>query len=441
MSQDDPFSALDSDKTLILPRPGGRPVKRVADAPAAAGPTGYEADVAESHETAISGLNPLIAAANPLLNLVPQLRGSLQHSDPAGLREHLANRIRAFESRAKAAGVSPEKVVAGRYVLCTFLDETASSTPWGGSGMWAKHSLLVTFHNETWGGEKFFQLMGKLAENPAQNRDLLELMYVCLSLGFEGRYRVVEGGKAQLDGLRERLLQILRQQMGDYERALSPRWQGATVKSHPMLGFMPLWVFGAVLGVFLLGLFLVFSYRLNQKSDPVFSEIIALRAKLASPAPSAPTKPRLAKLLESEVAAGLMEVRDEQDRSVVTLSGSNMFAAGSDELSDQYRSLILLVGQALDTLPGAIVVTGHTDNVPTRTIRFPSNWHLSRARAESVMALLAGKLKRSDRLSAEGHAEAEPLAPNDTPANRARNRRVEITLFAAANKTVQQVRP
>lgn len=424
MGQDDPFASFDPGKTIILPRPGGRPPKPLTEPPAH-----WDEPVQEPAST--SGLNPLVAAANPLLNLVSRLRTTPQHPDPAGLREHLANQIRSFEIRARALGLAQEMIIAARYILCTFLDETAASTPWGGSGMWARNSLLVTFHNESWGGEKFFQLLNKLAESPAQNRDLLGLMYVCLSLGFEGRYRVIEGGKAQLDGLRERLLLMLRQQSGEYERTLSPRWQGATVKRHPMFRLMPLWVFVAVLGVLLLGLFLSLRFTLNRSSNPVFSDILALRVQQTQARPAPPAKPRLARLLQPEIAAGLLEVRDEQDRSVVILRGNNMFEPGSATLSEQYQALIPRISQALDVLPGAVVVTGHTDNVPTHTVQYPSNWHLSRARADSVRSLLANALQSRERLSAEGHAEAEPVAPNDSPENRARNRRVEITLFAA----------
>src|SRR5690606_30881500 len=104
------------------------------------------------------------------------------------LRARLVEAVRAFERKAAQAGVEPRKLVAARYVLCTFLDEAATSTPWGGSGAWARQSLLVSFHNETWGGEKVFQLLARLAEDPAGNRDLLELMHVVLALGFEGRF-------------------------------------------------------------------------------------------------------------------------------------------------------------------------------------------------------------------------------------------------------------
>jgi type VI secretion system protein ImpK len=74
------------------------------------------------------------------------------------------------------------------------------------------------------------------------------------------------------------------------------------------------------------------------------------------------------------------------------------------------------------------VVTGHTDDVPIRTARYPSNWELSTERARSVVGLMAAKLRQPARLRAEGLADSDPIAPNDGAANRARNRRVEIIL-------------
>jgi len=76
-------------------------------------------------------------------------------------------------------------------------------------------------------------------------------------------------------------------------------------------------------------------------------------------------------------------------------------------------------------------VTGHTDNSPMRSARFPSNWHLSEERARTVRDLLVAHQVPADRITAEGRADSEPIVANDTPANRAQNRRVEITLLAA----------
>jgi type VI secretion system protein ImpK len=142
-------------------------------------------------------------------------------------------------------------------------------------------------------------------------------------------------------------------------------------------------------------------------------------------------RPRLAGLLKPDIDAGRVEVRDLADRSIVTLRGDGLFAAGSTEVAASLRPVIERIGAALGQLAGPVIVTGHSDNVPIRTLRFPSNWHLSNERAISVKELLAAAVK-PERMRAEGRAEAEPVADNGTAEGRARNRRVEITLLAAA---------
>ncbi len=124
-------------------------------------------------------------------------------------------------------------------------------------------------------------------------------------------------------------------------------------------------------------------------------------------------------------------MQDLADRSTVLIKGDGFFEPGSAEIASLYRPLLPRIGQALATLKGRVVVAGHTDNQPIRTARFPSNWHLSQERADVVRTEL-GKLVESARLRAEGRADTQPLVDNGTPAGRARNRRVEITLFVAA---------
>lgn len=93
------------------------------------------------------------------------------------------------------------------------------------------------------------------------------------------------------------------------------------------------------------------------------------------------------------------------------------------------------IAQALAKVQGAVLVTGHTDNKPVRTTRFPSNWHLSEERARTVRDLLVASGVATDRVRAEGRAEGEPVANNDTDANRALNRRVEVTLFTTRSES------
>jgi type VI secretion system protein ImpK len=389
-----------------------------------------------------SGLNPLVRAANPLLDLIIPLRYMASHPNMEELRQQLVHAIKTFEADAKARNVDSEAIAAARFALCTFLDETISSTPWGGGGVWAGRSLLVAFHNEAWGGEKFFLILQRLGQDVRANLDVLELMYLCLALGLEGRYRVAEGGRAQLETLRERLQQLIQNQRGAFEQELSPRWHAANVQRKSMLRLVPIWVMAAVAGVILLILHLSFSFILNRASDPVFAGLGRIRVDLPPPphtvaqppAPApAPAPVRVAGFLAPEIAQGLVSVKETADRSTVTLRGDGVFASGSAEVTRAFEPLLGRIGDALKPVPGKVIVIGHTDDTRGRfSARFPSNWDLSKARAASVVKLLAERAGPADRYSVEGRGETEPLVPNDSPANRARNRRVDIVVLTPA---------
>ncbi len=381
----------------------------------------------------LSGANPLAVAANPLLNLIPQIRVMAHHPDPAQLRDYLVQQVQLFERRAREVPLPQEVVIGARYALCTALDETAAKTPWGGGGAWSRHSLLVTFHNETWGGEKFFQVLARLVQDPKKHIDLIEMMAVCIALGFEGRYGVVDNGRTQLDTLRRRLVEIIAGVRGELSHALSQHWQGAQSDNRATWGFLPLWItVGATLLV-LVAIFFLYSFLLADKSSNVFSTITGIRipkaqALVAVARPPAPVN-RFAQFLEPEIREGLVTVRDEADRSVVILRGDGLFDSGSTDVKSRYMPVLARVADALNTVPGTVVVTGYTDNVPIRTVRFPSNYELSQARADVVRRIVDERLTVRNRIRAEGRADSDPVVPNDSADNRSRNRRVEVTLL------------
>ncbi|WP_281081306.1 DotU family type VI secretion system protein [Variovorax paradoxus] len=382
-------------------------------------------------DTALAGNNPLVAAANPLLDLIPQIRATGHHDSPAQLREHLVDEVRRFETRAQQSGISPEVIIGARYCLCTAVDEAAALTPWGGS-IWSSQSLLVMFHNETWGGEKFFQLLSRLVQNPQQHLHLIELIYFCLAMGFEGRFRVIDNGRSQLETLKQRLLQIIRQTRGEIAQPLSPHWQDTSAPVRRTRNWLPVWAVGAVAAVLLMIAFALLTFNLGGTSDGAFSAINAVRLPqtqraVAQPAP----QPRLQRFLEAEIREGLVSVRDEADRSVVILRGDGLFASGADKVLDRYVPVLNRVAEALNAVEGSVLINGYSDDQPIRSVRFPSNWHLSQARADSVRKMIGARMTRPDRLRAEGRGDADPIVPNDSPANRARNRRVEVTLLVA----------
>lgn len=441
----DPFSPAPGpahdERTVVRPRPGMR------RAPGAALPEHARfgaTDTATADEPLVplTGNNVLLEAAYPILVMVPALRLAATHPDPGALRETLSASLRQFEQAAHDAGITRETVIAARYVLCAFADESISLTPWGGGGTWAAEPLLVRFHSETWGGEKVFQLLSRLAEAPQKNRDLLELIYHCLSLGFAGRYRVVAGGSAQIEAIRERLFQMIRSPAPASGLALSPKWAPAIVERRRWLDATPFWVFCGLIAILSLAAFVVYDQDLARRSDPVFSAIrqilpgavnptgTEVRPPAAREPTAAPAGRRLAPFLQPEIEQGLVSVRDGVGQSVVTIRGDGLFASGSAQIARPLLAVIDRVAAALGEAPGGkVMVSGHTDNLPIRSARFPSNWDLSLARAQAVRERLATRIP-GDRIQAQGRAELEPIAPNDTTAGRSQNRRIEITLYA-----------
>ncbi|KAA5970983.1 MULTISPECIES: DotU family type VI secretion system protein [Pantoea] len=382
--------------------------------------------------------NVLVAAANPLINAIPQIRHSVTHDDPAQLRQQLIDQIRRFELSCQQSGLGYEVIIGARYCLCTALDEAAALTPWGSRGVWTSNGLLVTFHNETWGGEKFFQLLAKLSQNPRRHILMLELIYFCLVLGFEGRYRVLDNGRSQLETIKQRLLQMIKSVRGSYAAALSPHPTDQPVLRKLWRPMIPLWACAAVAGLAACLFYIVLNWRLGDYTSPVLARIYQTalpEVKIGNPAPPPPATLNLRAFLKPEIDAGLVAVRDEADRSVVTLKGDGLFASAATEVRGRYTDVIRRIAAAMNNVSGQIQVIGYSDNVPIRSARFASNFELSLARAESVQSLLQQQLAQPSRVKAEGRGESNPLVPNTSAENRARNRRVEITLLVAPDAT------
>ena len=202
----------------------------------------------------------------------------------------------------------------------------------GRQGGWTKQSLLVQFHNETWGGEKVFQLLAKLAEDVPTHRNLLELIYGVLALGFEGRYRVLDNGRAQLDSVRQRLAELIAKERPPVEAELSPHWRGQGAGTVRLRESLPLWVFAAGFALLLALAWFGLRLALNQRSDATYSAVSSLRVpnvQIAPPAILAQVAAARASFLEPEIKQGLVAVSDEADRSTVRLRGDGFFGSGS----------------------------------------------------------------------------------------------------------------
>lgn len=300
----------------------------------------------------------------------------------------------------------------------------------------------MTFHNETWGGEKFFQLLAKLSQSPREHINLLELVNYCLLLGFEGRYRVMENGRSQLETMKQRLLQLIRSVRGGYAPPLSPNAVDLPVQQKLWRPLVPLWACAALTGFLASLLFIVLNWRLGDATSPVLASIYQTnlpQVTIGNPAPAAPPVLSLKSFLRKEIAEGLVVVRDEAQQSVVILKGDGLFNSAATSVRPAYVPVIDRIAKAMNGVSGKILVTGYSDSQPIRSARFASNWELSLARAEAVSERLQKHLDNPQRVKAEGRGESNPVAPNNSKENRALNRRVEITLLVAPENTQAEI--
>ncbi|MBA6421671.1 MULTISPECIES: type IVB secretion system protein IcmH/DotU [Pseudomonas] len=269
------------DKTVILSRDGQKPADSTLTDFAA--PPRYEkleermvyAARVKPAEQSHQGLNPLVGMATNLLSEIVRLKHSLQSEDLYLLKERLASEIKLFEHRALQESADSGQVMGARYVLCTALDEAVVTTPWGNESEWSQMSLLSSFHNETFGGEKFFILLDRLARNPVKHLDMLELMYVCLSLGFEGKYRVMPRGLLELENIRDSLFRQIRQIRGDVPREISPHWQGLKGEGRRLVRYAPWWLVTALTLTCLAVLYGGFAWVLDEQRDSVMPPYVS----------------------------------------------------------------------------------------------------------------------------------------------------------------------
>jgi type VI secretion system protein ImpK len=444
---DGPFGP--GDRTIMKPRPGGRgpgppgtpppatpavppapPLPEVGAGRAASASPPHEGPSSGRAEYVAAGLDPLVAAAAPLLLLAGRLRHTPEAADVAGLRRQLVAEVRQFEERARSLGVAAEQVAAARYALCATLDEAILSTPWGARGEWGTQPLLSIFHRETWGGEKFFQLIERTKSDPRQYAGLLEVLYDCLSLGFAGKYALDPKGALQRDELQHEVYERLRGLGGGAPGPLSQRWEGERDKRNPVLRYVPLWVVAAVGLALLTAAYLYFRFQLGQAADPTYAALanVGVQGYAAeTPAPAVPPSVTLKRLLADVEAQGLLTVEEQGARSIVTLAGSDLFAAGSATINPRLDATLDRIGTALDEVPGSVLVVGHSDGQPIRSFRYQNNYELSAARALAVLERLRSKVAVPSRLQSNGVGSTQPRCePEQTPEDRACNRRVEI---------------
>ena len=225
--------------------------------------------------TTFHSINPLIAAASPLLAMISKLNKKSSALEYASLHKNLVHEIKAFECQTQNHGYRANTILAARYILCAWADEMVLNTQEKEEAPLESvlekkakikdkskivanqknQSLLQTFQRETCGSDRFFLILERSCEDPVLYIDLLELIYLCLRFGFQGKYKNQAQSFEDLNKITETLYQSIREERGEISKALS-----SYQPSHPPKSYMhrKLRLITVIPAVFIISSFIIF---------------------------------------------------------------------------------------------------------------------------------------------------------------------------------------
>ena len=393
--------------------------------------------------------NEMLRAASPLLMTLSKMRAGLVRAQSAMIMEEVARAIQNFERAMAQAGYSSDQAEVAKYALAATADDVIQNIPVDDRARWTQYSMLSQFFGERTGGIRFYEELRRMRADPSHNIDVLELMYACLAVGFEGVYRTSPSGAVELQQTQRELYDTIRRIRPRESNELSPRWQGSNIKPRDRRNRLPLWVVAACgLGLVVVTFF-VLRALLSTQAGEVADEILALypltpvtlvRPQYEVPPPPPPEpEPEPPTPQADRVRATLGEdISDDRvllDTSggvvkitIGDIPGEVLFLSGSTIVSDEFAPVVERIASTLRDEPGEITVIGHTDSVPIRSRRFPSNYELSVARAQAIADMLADLAIAEERIAVKGKGSDSPIASNETREGQARNRRVDLII-------------
>lgn len=447
MTKDDPFG-LENDAGRTRIRPVNRP-RQVLTGHAGSQDTARVDHAPARIHQARAGDNPLVSAFAVLLGLAPELERATEPENADVLNSRFHDNLVFSRDTAVSSGVTGARADQAAWYVAAMLDDIVLNTPWGARSGWPRQTLVTQLSGDVDAGEKFFDQLDDLLRFPDRDREMLELAYYCLSLGFRGRYRVQgASGEAALTQLRDRIARHFTQ---TDPPELSPRWKGVDAPDQPSRFAVPIWTLPLMAAALLAVVYIGLGTRLSAKGENLYSLAALLpppeRAEIFRP-PLDTTQteeivieePVLVELLplfaEAAPADTVAALTGREDPSlaiiVVQANAPEVFRSAKADLTPVYDPLVASIARVIIEnveFVGGVTVVGHTDSIPVqRSNPFQSNQGLSNARAATIATRLAIEGVPQDLIDFEGRAAAQPIADNGTKEGRARNRRIEIII-------------
>ena len=388
----------------------------------------------------VDSRSPIVAEAGPVLALAASIRSGRARVTMPDFHREATEAIAAYD-RAITPLYPDETRQRARYALCATVDDIAQNLPnIGQDGTeWARRSLVVTFFRENIGGDRFWQLVDDLLRSPAQNADLIELFHACLAAGFEGRFRVTADGRTRLHQIMASLYGALEHPRSLSATDLSPQWTGADAPLAKVSLWNKVLLAGAVALAFLLLIYIILQLLLKsagsapdraiERMMPVGELRLSRVGTAPPPAAESAQLSKLRKFLAVEIERKLVDVLEDGSTVRVRTTVGQLFKSGSEELEANQPALFEQIGRAVEGEPGQVTIEGHSDSDKiSASLKFPDNVALSKARADTVAAILKSVLSNPGRISVQGFGDTRPIASNDTSYGKTQNRRVEIVI-------------
>lgn len=386
--------------------------------------------------------NPIVDAAMPILLRLDQVARAAEPYGEA-LRAQLALEMRLFRDRVGKSGFPEDAVADTSYVLCTYVDElvndqarAAGAVPYNG-----EPSLLVQFHGDAWGGEDAFADLERWMTRTPIALDVLVFYEFILSLGWEGRYRVMERGGVLLGDLRAQL------------HALIWNERRPGLLAAPVQVVVPVkrkrWLtVGRAMGIAVCAvaaLYAMWIFDLDRKGRPIREAIAAWDPPIRTINLAETLPPPLPRLLSE----GWVSARKGPQGWLLAFKSDKAFDVGQANFRPEFRQQLDRLGAAFAPWPGDMEVIGHSDSQPIKTRQFPDNLSLSQERArvvtqELLQTAVAGGARAPESalprdIAWSGKGDTDPVDTAKTAVAYERNRRVEI-LWKVANLGPQSPR-
>ena len=222
-----------------------------------------------------AGLNPLVDAAAYLFSVLGKLKNLKSYRQINKLQKELIQEITTFQEAVKNHGYNAEYIVVCRYALCATFDDIIANTAWGGQGQWDSFSLLTAFNQDTQHQDKFFTILERAIKEPALYIDLMELMYLCLSMGYKGQYRSTEHSQFQLDQITNSLYKHIQAYRGSFSKTLSPmplKAHKVSAKTAKESNLSPLFIF-FITACIIMTIFISLAYLMDVISNEAYKHI------------------------------------------------------------------------------------------------------------------------------------------------------------------------